>query len=128
MMNCLYLAGPSTSGIFFIRSPQPIVAPPGDRVSFEWYQHSHAHNPRIQIHFSSYYYSETNVPPERVVWLHNRVEVSGTNLSTSSPRKKGKRNVLDDTAASFRLYTFYFNYFMLHMHHSFFLSLFIVHS
>lgn len=70
----------------FVRSPQPIVAPPGDRVVFE---------------------CETNVPPERVVWLHNGVDLSAQNNSSSpgtSNRRKGR--AIDDDAASFRMYDY----------------------
>nr|CAH0100959.1 unnamed protein product [Daphnia galeata] len=75
-----------TSGVSFVRSPQPIVAPPGDRVVFE---------------------CETNVPPERVVWLHNGVDMSAhfnssNSGASSSNRRKGRR-AIDDDAASFRM-------------------------
>jgi len=68
-----------TSGVTFIRSPQPIVAPPGDRVVFE---------------------CETNVPPERVVWLHNHVELSANN-SGDSNRRSGRH--VESEAASYRV-------------------------
>lgn len=74
-----------TSGVSFVRSPQPIVAPPGDRVVFE---------------------CETNVPAERVVWLHNGADMSAHYNSsgggTASNRRKGRR-AIDDDAASFRM-------------------------
>lgn len=67
-----------TSGVSFVRSPQPIVAPPGDRVVFE---------------------CETNVPPERVVWLHNGADMSVH--YNGSIRRKGR--AIEDDAASFRM-------------------------
>ena len=75
-----------TSGVFFVRPPQPIVAPPGDRVVFE---------------------CETNVPAERVVWVHNGVEMTSSynnssNSAALNRRNKGRR-AIDDDAASFRM-------------------------
>lgn len=79
-------AGTMTSGVSFVRSPQPIVAPPGDRVVFE---------------------CETNVPPERVVWLHNGADMSvhynNTNSGASSSNRRKGRRAIDEDAASFRM-------------------------
>ena len=69
-----------TSGLEFIKSPQPIVAPPGDRVVFE---------------------CETNVPAERIVWLHNGVDLAA-GYNQSSVKRKGRR-AIDDDAASYRM-------------------------
>jgi len=84
-----------TSGLAFVRSPQPIVAPPGDRVVFE---------------------CETNVPPERIIWLHNRVELTSNSTTSSSSgssssrsggggnnKRKGREVASDSTAASYRM-------------------------
>jgi hypothetical protein len=82
-----------TSGLAFVRSPQPIVAPPGDRVVFE---------------------CETNVPPDRIIWLHNRVELtinsttsssSSSSSSKSGSNKRKGREIAGDsaTAASYRM-------------------------
>ena len=92
--------GEMTSGLAFVRSPQPIVAPPGDRVVFE---------------------CETNVPPERIIWLHNRVELTSNSTTSSSSssssssrsggggggvgnnKRKGREIASDSTAASYRM-------------------------
>lgn len=62
------------------------MAPPGDRVVFE---------------------CETNVPAERIAWLHNGADLgAGYNQSTgSAPAGKRKgRAAADDEAASYRMY------------------------
>ena len=72
----------STAGVYLVRPPRPIVAPPGDRVVFE---------------------CETNVAAERVVWLRDGVEFSSSSSTTSSsttsaassagPRRRNGRQV-----------------------------------
>lgn len=63
-----------------MKSPQPIVAPPGDRVVFE---------------------CETNVPAERIVWLHDGVDLAAGYNQSSAGKRKGR--AVDDEAASYRM-------------------------